>query len=47
MFEKSANLTIIFALTGLIALTAGKVQANWLDTFDGGSFDLATWQNTR
>ena len=44
MFEKSANLTIIFALTGLIALTAGKVQANWLDTFDGGSFDLATWQ---
>jgi hypothetical protein len=44
MFNKSANLIIVCALTELIALTAGKVQANWLDTFDSGSFDLATWQ---
>jgi len=28
----------------VIAILSGTAQANWLETFDGNSFDLATWQ---
>ncbi len=44
MFKKSAKITTICVLTGLILLTSGLAQANWLETFGGNDFDLTTWQ---
>ena len=32
------------AIMAVIAILSGTSQANWLETFDGNSFDLATWQ---
>ena len=32
------------AIMAVIAILSGTAQANWLETFDGNSFDLATWQ---
>ena len=31
------------AIIAVIAILSGTAQANWLETFDGNSFDLATW----
>ena len=44
MSKKSASKTTVCVLIGLILLTSGTAQANWLETFDGNSFSLATWQ---
>jgi hypothetical protein len=43
MFNKSASITTVCVLIGLILFTSSTVQANWLDTFDGNTFDLSTW----
>ncbi|MHC4204504.1 MAG: hypothetical protein ACYSTT_07615 [Planctomycetota bacterium] len=43
MFKKSASKTAACVLIGLILLISGTAQANWLETFDGNSFDLSTW----
>ena len=43
MFNKLPGLATICVLMGLIILTAGVVQANWSETFDGNNFDLSTW----
>ena len=43
MFKKSANKTTVCVLIGLILLTSGTAQADWLETFDGNTFDLSTW----
>ena len=32
------------AIMAVIAILSGTAHANWLETFDGNSFDLATWQ---
>ncbi len=44
MFKKLTSLVIVCVLIGLILLTSGTARANWLETFDGNSFDLPTWQ---
>ncbi len=44
MFKKLTSLVTVCVLIGLILLTSGLAQANWLETFDGNSFDLVTWQ---
>ena len=36
--------THFVAVMAVIAILSGTAQANWLETFDGNSFDLATWQ---
>jgi len=41
MFKKSTSTVCI--LIGLILLISGTAQADWLETFDGNSFDLRTW----
>jgi hypothetical protein len=38
------HFAMVFVLTGAIAISGGKAKANWLETFDGNSFNLATWQ---
>jgi len=43
MSKKSANITAVCVLIGLIVFTSSTAQANWLETFDGNSFDLPTW----
>jgi len=43
MFKKLTSLVTVCVLIGLVVLTCGVAQANWLETFDGNSFDLATW----
>ncbi|MHC4440697.1 MAG: hypothetical protein ACYS3S_25390, partial [Planctomycetota bacterium] len=43
MFKKSASKTAACVLIGLILLISGTAKANWLETFDGNSFDLSTW----
>ena len=43
MFKKSASITAVCVVIGLIVLTSGTAQANWLETFDGNTFDLSTW----
>ena len=43
MFKKTASLATVCVLIGLILLTSGTAQANWLETFDGNSFDLPNW----
>jgi len=43
MLKKSPVSTIVCVLSVLILLTNSLVQANWLETFDGNSFDLSTW----
>ncbi len=44
MFKKLTSLVTVCVLIGLILLTSGTAQANWLETFGGNDFDLATWQ---
>ena len=34
----------IWAMMGLIVALSGTAQANWSETFNGGKFDLPTWQ---
>ena len=36
----------ICVLTGLIMLAGGAARGNWFEAFDGGEFDLPTWQFT-
>jgi len=43
MFTKSASKTTVCVLIGLILLTGVTAQADWLETFDGNTFDLSTW----
>ncbi|MHC4323892.1 MAG: hypothetical protein ACYSUX_06435 [Planctomycetota bacterium] len=43
MFKKLTSLTVVCVLIGLILLTSGTAQADWLETFDGNTFDLPTW----
>ena len=43
MFNKPASIITVCVLTGLIFLKSGTAQANWLETFDGNTFDLPTW----
>ncbi len=43
MFKKLTSLVTVCVLIGLILLTNGTAQANWLETFDGNSFDLPNW----
>ncbi len=41
MSNKLKCLTTICVLT---VLASGTAKANWSETFDGSTFDLATWQ---
>jgi len=43
MSQKSTSIKTVCVLIGLTLLTSGLVKANWLETFDGNSFDLSTW----
>jgi len=43
MFKRSSSVRTVCILIGLILLTSGLAKANWLETFDGNSFDLTTW----
>jgi hypothetical protein len=38
------RVTSVLCAVGLILVPAGVSAANWADSFDGGEFDLATWQ---
>jgi len=44
MFKKPVSSLTVFVVIGLILLSSGRARANWLETFDGNSFDLTTWQ---
>ncbi len=44
MFRISKHFLAVCVLIGAIALLNGAAKANWLETFDGNSFHLATWQ---
>jgi hypothetical protein len=44
MFRELKSLVTICVLVGLIVLANGTVQANWEDTFNANTFDLATWE---
>jgi hypothetical protein len=35
---------MVAVLIAVIGITCGTARANWLETFDGDSFDLFTWQ---
>lgn len=41
MFKKMISLETVCVLIGLIFLTSGTAQANWLETFGGNDFNLA------
>ncbi|MHC4581329.1 MAG: hypothetical protein ACYS14_07715, partial [Planctomycetota bacterium] len=41
VFKHFAAVVVLMAVVGI---SAGTANANWLETFDSGSFDLATWQ---
>ena len=43
MLKKSASVTTVCIQIGLILFTSSLAQANWLETFDGNTFDLSTW----
>ena len=36
--------SLVIACVSLIVVIGGTSQANWVETFDGGTFDLPTWQ---
>jgi len=38
------QITAVFVLMVAVGISAGTARANWLETFDGNSFDLTTWQ---
>ena len=44
MSVKIRNWVGVCAFLSWIILTAGPVWANWLETFDGNTLDLPTWQ---
>ena len=44
MFKELRSLITIYVLVGLIAIASDTARANWLETFDGNAFDLATWK---
>ncbi len=44
MFRMFRHLVTVFLLIGAIGISSGTARANWLETFDGNSFDLSTWQ---
>ena len=38
------HFTMAAVLMAAIGISCGTARANWLETFDGNSFDLSTWQ---
>ena len=44
MSKTFRHFMIVAILTGAIGISCGTARANWLETFDGNSFDLSTWQ---
>jgi hypothetical protein len=44
MSRQIRSLMVVCTLAGLFALAGGTANANWSDTFNNNSFDLATWQ---
>jgi len=44
MFRIFKHFVAVSVLIALIAILSGTARANWLETFDGNTFDLATWQ---
>ncbi len=44
MVVKLRSAAVVCALTGLLAVLCGTVQANWVETFDNNKFDLPTWK---
>jgi len=44
MFRRLRSQASICLLTGLIVLAGGKAMGDWLETFDGETLDVATWQ---
>jgi len=44
MFRIFKHFVAAYVLIAVIAILSGTAWANWLETFDGDSFDLATWQ---
>jgi len=43
MFREFRSVITICVLVGLIAFASDSARANWLETFDGDTFDLPTW----
>ncbi len=44
MCKRLKHFVAFYALIGSVLLASGTAKANWSETFDGNSFDLATWQ---
>ncbi|MDT8301815.1 MAG: hypothetical protein RQ760_10060, partial [Sedimentisphaerales bacterium] len=44
MSGRVVRLLTAYLLSGLILSAGNTTQANWLETFDGDEFDLATWK---
>jgi len=44
MFRIFKHFVAVYVLIVVIAILSGTARANWLETFDGNSFDLPTWQ---
>jgi hypothetical protein len=43
MFKISKHIALVCVLIAVLAITNNTAQANWLETFDGNSYDLSTW----
>ena len=44
MFRIFKHFVAVSVLIALISILSGQVRANWSETFDSNSFELATWQ---
>ncbi len=44
MFRELRSLVTICVLVGLVAFVSGTARANWIESFDGETFDLPTWE---
>src|SRR4030042_508589 len=44
MFRIFKHFAAVCVLIAIIVILSGTARANWLETFDGNSYDLATWR---
>ena len=44
MFRIFKHFAAVCVLIAIIVILSGTARANWLETFDGNTFDLATWR---
>ena len=44
MCKRLKHFIAVYVLIGSVFLASGTTKANWSETFDGNTFDLATWQ---